>query len=650
MPGFDIIQAAAGAGQRALQAGGQVVGGLQQAGGAIVGAGQAAYGGISQLATMVQSAILGGQIKQAAPQQVAPQTPTSTEEQIGAQYAAQHAGDPMNTVRSILGGALEFKMFEQLPDIKTGTISRKQYLENLAAEQAYEKQPTKILTSPLAIFGYEAVATYGVSSMLSDLFGLSMKALGPAEEGGRGGKAIAEAVPLIGGRTVPQVALAAGGAGLTAYGGYQSAQTVIAKGATPAAADEAVKQIFFWTMGARGAMHTEMFPLVSEFKIRSLRPEIIPIAEEPSVMEPLRAGEIIQHPVGEIPERYVRPRAPGYVTETGRTVTHVTPAPWRGMLEMVLGRPTTLREVYVSTGEEPQIYFAKEPSVKAWSFFGESERVEMPYKSGPRAISWEAQLERPVSPGEAGTTKAVTTGPAGYRFEYVKENVGTMKVSLKAKPMSTEMQFLSAPGAKIELTGSPMDRLQALFFGTNVRQAYVSPRTGKLIPVLKVGPEGGEVTPVAEMAKTTSLFAEESSEGLARASPAAPGSTSLLGSRAAPRAPISRGMERGVERGAERTVTRTTVRGAERGAERTITRPVEGTYPTLPSTQKPEVIMPKYYQVRGNVEYYDELKKAWGDIFGEKLTPELKRASAPALAALFGNYGPMAKYLSERST
>lgn len=108
MPGFDIVQAAAGGGQAILRGGGQListVGGTFQAGISQIG------GGIAQLGTMVQGAILGKPISEQQPEVKAAAAgyPGGMKAmQIDIEYARQQAlakAGPLGMLSTVIPGA-----------------------------------------------------------------------------------------------------------------------------------------------------------------------------------------------------------------------------------------------------------------------------------------------------------------------------------------------------------------------------------------------------------------------------------------------------------------------------------------------------------------------------------------------------------------
>lgn len=164
------------------------------------------------------------------------------------------------------------------------------YYRGLAQWVPYEEKPVKVLTSPAAVTGYTAVISYGAGSLFGFGLGKASGALAKphyynpivrptARVGGKVGRQL---VPK--GTTLGQAGLGVAGAGLMTYGAYSSGKRIqqagqkrtevvktekygpftIERGGPAGAVRQTAQEAMYWTMGIRGAMGKPMFPLLKQ--------------------------------------------------------------------------------------------------------------------------------------------------------------------------------------------------------------------------------------------------------------------------------------------------------------------------------------------------------------------------------------------------
>jgi hypothetical protein len=609
MPGFDIIQAAAAGGQAILRGGGQLIGTVT--------------GGISQLGTMVQSAILGGQIKQ-QPQAQAQQM---TEEQVGAQIEAQRAGDSMNVIRSIMGTALSLNLANIFPDVGTFKESqRKAYLRGLAEYEQYEKEPVKALTSPLAITAYTIPISFGAGRVVGFLFGKAGMIAGKIGPTVIGEESVLAGRLLPAGTTAAQLAVAGGGAALTGYGVINTVQAIIGaypmraeivtrptgetyaveRGGVPEAAKVGGQQALMWIFGIRGAMSQEMFPAAKTAIRRKIYPEFV--QERPSMPEWVTSLDRYPQVRGmnakeKINWLFKNPQArstglPLELESGERLVVHAT-ASIGGRREI------WLEPLYVTPGELLSEPFLRLPGYKNISLIP----TEMTLSGSPRAIMVYAEkgtVGKPTGRVVYGKTAA------GYAVRYPAEaGPSTLWEPIKPK---TEIEAILKAGAKYErVIPDELTAVQRLFLPLVGKTPYYYRVRGRAVPATLYKAVPGEAPVVT--AKGITGQVEEGAVSVPYGGSSSEAVSRLFGSSAV-------SGRRGIS---GRKISGAGISGKPSVApSAAVIRPPEYPYqPTaLPEKLGPQAILPKYYKIKGQVDYYNELKRAWAQIFGEQLAPE----------------------------
>jgi hypothetical protein len=594
-----------------------------------------------------------------------------TEQDIGWEYAYKHRGDLLLPAKSAIGTLLNLDLGNMF-----GAYRGSSYHRGLAQYEVYEKKPEKVLTSPAAITAYTIPISYGAGRIFGWGFG---QAGGLASKASRVNPVVwtpktqglaavrASQVPLAGAKAGLTVVAATSSAERVAKAGAKQKEIVaipntntrytIERGGPFGAVTQAGQEGVMWLYGMRGAMKKPMFPVAKQAVYETVYPKYsFTMADKYQAFAKNRAfpsvtaadkGRTIQ---GKINYLFSHPQTKGYrgplplKSPSGqRLVTHGTSQAIFGLSGK---KPATMWPLYVTPGEAVSTPFLKMGGgsspytmtgikTSAYNFFFPKP---YPFWGKPRVIMSYAKSSKIWPLGKGGYGPRSVGKTPEYNVPVDKYGYLSPTRLVQAQPIKTEIQAIFSGGAEFKpvnpsnltgaqrfflpfVGGTPYHYQIPTIFGlsTRVPVSVIEPVPGVQLPKETLGKMGYFIKPHSHKLPTPTVSEFESYPGIipryevmhkvsyAKSSKSIAPSYSFLYSHSPSKS---------------RSLPRSTSPSKSKSPSASVSYApyVSGTKPYTPTPgqrfdQKRDETIHKY-KIPESLDYYNELKEAYKDLFG----------------------------------
>jgi hypothetical protein len=552
-----------------------------------------------------------------------------------------------------------------------GAYKGSSYYRGLAQWIPYEKKPEKVFTSPAAITVYTMPISYGIGRVVGWGFGqagglTATKSVfnpivwTPAKATGLAAVRAAQ-VPLAGAKVALLGAATAGSASKVIAAGAKTREVVsipetnkaytIERGGPFGSIRQAGQEAVIWIWGVRGATKKPMFPLVKQAVYETVYPKYglkmatrYEAAARARTFPDVKPGDPGRGIQGKIDYLFLHP-AKGYkgslplVKPTGeRLVAH-------GTSEAIFGvtgkKATLLYPTYVTPGEGVSTPFLRlggdyssrgiKSSIysflfpKPFSFWGQ-----------PRVVVSYAKSSKISRPGTGGYGPAVAgKTAAGYPVTIDKYGHEAPTRLVQALPLKTEIQAIFSGGGKFKAAvpgnltatqrfflpfvgGSPYHYHIPGIFGISSRVpvTYAEVVPGYKPTAAKLKPMGYSLRGPSAVS-STKIISSFVSTPVSSSSRVAPSSLTYLPSSLITSRSQSASLSASPSPSMSRSISPSPSPSPSPSKSSSKVTPPSPVILPEPGKKKEEEQIKKY-KIPEGLDYYNELKKAFGDIFKAK--------------------------------
>jgi len=419
---------------------------------------------------------------------------------IGQQYKQSHPRDPTLPLKSAAGTVLEMD-FRNMFSMDPNPLQR-----GLAHWTAYEKDPKRVAYSPFAIDVYTTVATWGVGKFVARP---ALSFVGAKTAGAKGAfwgrqvikpagakvaakastkayspfiaPVVKKATPIVrkvapGGANIAQLTVGGAIVPVVGYGVYQSGKSVakagtkrteiktlpsgkkytIERGGWPDFGGEIARQSAYWYFGIRGVMGKPYLPRSAHGPLSTRVMKAAGLRELPQTAKAIkaaRAGRVVEvtarkgETLAQAKQRLFskaglkNPEGIKLVSKDGRYVTSVGGRLKSGHLS---------KGMWVAPAETSQLYFLKSSGYRNISLVP----VKTIYR--PRVNMLIAQSPKVYNPFTQSVGKPKwAKSPRGFKFPYPKRAAGTKQLFHSAQTIAgskAELEATIAPGMMLKRT------------------------------------------------------------------------------------------------------------------------------------------------------------------------------------------------------